>query len=63
MSDVKTCSLTANEVEQLILWYGCNLNEYTAEKIERINYLYKRLKSFYEVEIVKEVQPVAQTGW
>lgn len=51
---IKACNLTENEIKHLIAWLGSGL--YTHEepdtKIERINYLHKRLKAFKEVELV-----------
>lgn len=62
MSDTKTCNLTESELTQIIIWHGYNLNDEgksgtqldiggdMAERIERINYLNRRLKAFKEVE-------------
>lgn len=56
MSDTKACNLTENEIRYLIAHIGNRL--YTHEepdaKIERINYLNKRLKTFREVEVKSE---------
>jgi hypothetical protein len=66
--DTKACSLTENEIKQLIIWHGYNLNdegknglniEDMSERIERINYLNKRLKTFKEID-KPEDQPKAQ---
>ena len=61
----KACSLTEDEITRLIEMYGDDLgNKYDDEKIERINYLNKRLKSFKEVEITKEEPaPVKAQTW
>lgn len=52
--ETKTCSLTENEIKQLIIWHGYNLNdegkaglaiEVMEDRIERINYFNRRLKA------------------
>lgn len=54
MLETKTCSLTENEIKQLIIWHGYNLNdegkdglaiENMDDRIERIAYLNRRLKA------------------
>lgn len=51
--ETKTCSITENEIKQLIIWHGYNLNDEgkaglaieMEDRIERINYLNRRLKA------------------
>lgn len=64
----KACNLTEDEVKELISHHGRNINEYSNSRIERINYLNKRLKSFNDVEVVfeKELErpaPEIKDGW
>lgn len=72
----KACSLTRYEIKALIGRHADALIEVIShdadieEGIERINYLNKRLKSFNEVEIVKEEtktefkpEPIDKVGW
>ena len=49
----KACNLTEDEVKELLKFHGLYVTsgEY---RIERINYLNKRLKAFKEVEVVFE---------
>jgi hypothetical protein len=63
--ETKTCSITENEIKQLIIWHGYNLNdegkaglaiEDMEDRIERINYLNRRLKADKK-EVKAEVQP------
>lgn len=65
--ETKTCSLTENEIKQLIIWHGYNLNdegkaglaiEVMEDRIERINYFNRRLKA--EKKDRPEDQPKAQ---
>lgn len=68
--ETKACNLTENEINHLIGMHGCNLGNYdTNERIERINYLHKRLKTFFD-ESEKPKQPAhipdpapATQGW
>ncbi len=59
MSDAvtKSCAITKAEIEQLITWLGYGLHNDTANRIDRINYLHKRLKAFDEVEVKPETPP------
>jgi len=67
--DTKACSLTEDEIKQLISYHGYNLHENNYdEHIERINYLNRRLKSFKEPEVkTEEVKtdsiPAVKDGW
>ncbi len=68
--DTKAVNLTEDEIEQLICWHGYGLHDNTDVKIERINYLNKRLKAFKEPEVKGEVKNEAEqpkapaaTGW
>ena len=46
----KACSLTQEEVLKLIAFHGYNLNMGSIEeRMERLNYLHKRLKAFNDV--------------
>lgn len=67
--DTKACNLSENEIKQLIMWHGYNLNDEGKvepvdgdmfERIERINYLNKRLKTFKEPEKTEGVAIVEQ---
>jgi hypothetical protein len=73
--DTKACSLTENEIKILIGHHGCYLStDSQEERIERINYLNKRLKSFKEeapkpedqpkpITTQAEAQEAASKGW
>lgn len=72
MSDTKTCNLTELEIKQLVIWHGYNLNDEGKavngdlnldNKIERINYLNKRLKAFKEVELTEVKSTNTAAGW
>lgn len=56
----KAVNLTEKEVKNLIQTHGLSLwNESEREeRLERINYLHKRLKAFKEIETVD-----SETGW
>ena len=58
--DTKACSLTEDEIEQLIYHHGDNLMIDREDRIERINYLNRRLKAFKE-EATKEQPKVQMT--
>jgi len=59
--DTKTCSLTENEIRQLIEWHGNLFDTANLEdRIERVTYLNKRLKAFKEEAPKPEDQPKAQ---
>lgn len=65
--ETKTCSITENEIKQLIIWHGYNLNdegkaglaiEDMEDRIERINYLNRRLKADKkEVKAEQQAEP------
>lgn len=77
----KACNLSENEIKQLIIWHGYNLNDEgksglsidgdMADRIDRINYLNKRLKEFKKADAPagnnEAAQAVASTanasGW
>lgn len=62
----KAVNLTKDEIQMIIEHHGMHIQVDNAhERIERINYLYKRLKTFEEVEIIKQDrEPTpATTGW
>lgn len=67
MPDTKACNLTEFEIRHLIAWLGSGL--YTHEepdtKIERINYLNRRLKTFKEPEakIAEETPKATAAAW
>lgn len=48
MSETKACNLTKAEIEKLINWHGYTLEHGLYNRLERMNYLHKRLKSFDE---------------
>lgn len=64
--DTKTCSLTEDEIKKLIIWHGYNLNdegrvepiEDMETRIDRINYLNRRLKAEKKDKV--EEQPKAE---
>ena len=51
--ETKTCSLTDDEIEQLIIYHGQFLHDDKDNRIERIIYLNRRLKA-------KKDQPKAE---
>lgn len=77
MSDpTKACSLTEEEIKTLIGDHGRNLIDYSSivgtyaeERLERINYLNKRLKAFSEpdkpngADAPAATPPVEQKAW
>ncbi len=75
MAETKACNLTEAEIKRLIFYHGWDLSsEYNLDgsdindRIERINYLHKRLKTFSEpaeeksTAVANEAKPTAQ-GW
>lgn len=59
--DTKACNLTISEIEELIMHHGRNINDCTEDRLERLNYLHKRLKAFfYEVETKSVPAPIPQ---
>lgn len=58
MSDAKTksCNLTEAEIKTLISSHGMYASSDPDMRIERMNYLNKRLKTFNEPEAVKPVE-------
>lgn len=70
----KACNLTADEIHNLISHHCCTMTEDKVEyKMERLNYLHKRLKAFkedtlatnsYAAQIDNAAQTVAdKSGW
>lgn len=49
-NETKTCSLLQVEIEELLMHHGRNIEDDTDTRVERINYLNKRLKAFKEPE-------------
>ena len=43
--ETKTCSITEEEIKELIRFHGMGLHDITDDAIDRINYLNKRLKA------------------
>lgn len=62
MSDkTKAVNLSEDEIKQLLIWHGLYINA-SEDRIERINYLNRRLKSFKEPDTeVKSDNSTA--GW
>lgn len=54
--ETKACNLTESEIKELILHHGRYLDSDTENRIERMNYLNKRLKAFSD-ESEKPKQP------
>lgn len=52
----KSVMLTEEEIEFLITVHGDTINDDRGNKIDRINYLNRRLKTFNEPEITPEPQ-------
>ena len=73
MANTKACNLTEDEIKRLIAYHGYSIESNTSnindesnlnDRIERINYLHKRLKSFKEPEIISETNTSnATSGW
>lgn len=67
--DTKTCSLTDDEIEYLIIMYGSQMYSQTRESsIERINYLNKRLKAEKKDKSEEKIEATPTTtnekiGW
>ena len=65
MPVTKACNLTEDEIIHLIEHHGIHFRAETmADKIERVNYLHKRLKAFNDP--VEEAKPAAanvNSGW
>jgi len=66
--DTKACSLTEDEIKTLIKSHGFNLNnKFDESRIERINYLNRRLKAFNEADKAEETKtegmPAVKAGW
>jgi hypothetical protein len=71
-NNTKACNLTEDEIKRLIAYHGYsidskdnNINDETAlnERMERLNYLHKRLKSFKEPDADVKSDPKAASGW
>lgn len=66
--DTKACNLTEAEIVHLIAYHGYSLTETAAQingdRLERINYLHRRLKAFQEPDAkpVAEAKPEAGTA-
>ena len=56
MSDAITCSLLQVEIEELLMHHGRNIEDDTNMRVERINYLNKRLKVFKELAKTKPAE-------
>lgn len=64
MSDkTKAVNLYETEIEELIKHHGKNIEESPDDRIDRINYLNKRLKSFKEPETEIQSKPENASGW
>ncbi len=68
--DTKACTITEEEVYTLIHHHMNAWDDDLDMRLERLNYLNKRLKVFREEEKAEDKptiqpppQPVAQTGW
>jgi hypothetical protein len=59
--DKITCQLTEAEIEALIMNHGRHLDDDTANRVERIAYLHRRLKSKGKAEEPKQEQ--SASGW
>ena len=61
----KACNLTEEETKALIKMHAVGMDKNDIEfRIERMNYLNKRLKAFKEVEVVFEKEIISQKdGW
>ena len=44
-TETKTCSITEDEIKELIRFHGMGLHDVTDDAIDRINYLNRRLKA------------------
>lgn len=61
---IKAVSLTEEEIQYLIQNYGNQLHEDVEDKLERINYLHKRLKAFKEPEVIETIKSDnSAAGW
>lgn len=65
MTNTKAVSLTEDEIMQLVEYHGRNVADNFTDRIERLGYLHKRLKSFKEPEEVKQdtAANAAVKGW
>lgn len=63
-NETKACSLTKDEIAQLISWHGYLLNgDEMSDHLERINYLSKRLKAFYSDTEENTPMTASVAGW
>lgn len=64
MSDkTKAVNLYETEIEELIRHHGRNIEESSDDRIDRINYLNKRLKAFKEPETEVQSKSEKAAGW
>ena len=59
----KACNLTEAEIKTLINNHGIYASSDPDKRIDRMNYLNKRLKTFNEPEAVKHDAPSEKVGW
>lgn len=58
MSDTKACNLTENEIKQLVIWHGYNLNdEGKAVNVDG------DIKAFKEIELTDVKSTNTAAGW
>ncbi len=69
MSETKACTITEEEARCLVYYHAERITGYEIdERLDRINYLNKRLKAFKEdgvpvPELVNPQPEPAKTGW
>ena len=61
--NTKSVMLTEEELEELIHYHGRTLHDARGDKIDRINYLNRRLKTFSEPEITMETAKNPSDPW
>jgi hypothetical protein len=59
----KTCNLFQSEIETLIEHHAENISEDISGRLDRINYLHRRLKAFNEPASEVQPAPEAAKGW
>lgn len=62
-NETKACSLLQVEIEELLMHHGKNIEDDTDTRVERINYLNKRLKAFKELETETKTVAEPASGW